>query len=173
MNRKISDSELHSLFGLNGRKAVFETGREQHWLNIGDVISFTAYRPTFHNAEFQINNSPNWTIWFSQLDTPLYNGELNDNLDGILVCSIQPKTGRPFFPALGDHPKFWDFVRNKRFKVIGALPCYWPNKENDDVKRMGSVIDVYKKVHEAIISGNSYLVRDMLKPSRCYNLLEI
>ncbi|MBD5244482.1 MAG: hypothetical protein HDS57_03315 [Barnesiella sp.] len=171
MNRKISDTELFSLFGLNGRKAVTVTGREQHWLNIGDVISFTSYRPTFDNAEFQINNCRNWTIWFSQLNTPLYNGELNDNLDGLQVCSIRLKTGLQF-PFRLNHSKFWDMVRNKRFKVEGVFPCYWPNKENNEVKRM-TIIGVYEKVHKAIINGNGSLVRDMLKPTSCYDLIEI
>ena len=172
MNRKISDTELFSLFGLNGRKAVTVAGREQHWLNIGDVISFTSYRPTFDNAEFQINNCRNWTIWFSQLNTPLYNGELNDNLDGLQVCSIQLKAGFQF-PCRLSPSEFWHIVKGKRFKVVGALPCYRPNEENNEVRRMGPLIDVYEKVHKAIINGNGNTVKDMLKPARCYDLIEI
>ena len=168
MNRKISDTELKYIFGLNGPVI---SGSHQRWLNVGDEISFTLLQTTFDNAEFRINNCSGWTIWFSQLNTPLYNGEFKGDLDGLQFCSIQLRTGLQF-PCRLKHWEFWDIVKGKRFKVVGALPCYWPNKENYDVKRM-TIIGVYEKVHKAIINGNGNSVRDMLKPARCYDLIEI
>ena len=169
MNRKISDTELKTIFGIN-TPAV--TGLARRWFEVDEIISFTSCCPSYNNAEFQINNDPKWTIWFSQLNTPLYNGEFKGELDGLQFCSIQLKAGFQF-PCRLSPSEFWHIVKGKRFKVVGALPCYRPNEENNEVRRMGPPIDVYEKVHKAIINGNGNTVKDMLKPARCYDLIEI
>ena len=168
---KISDSVLTSLFGLNGTTATSIIDGRKYWLELGEVITFTSCRQTFDNAEFQINNSPYWTIWFSQLSGLFYNGDFDGTLDLLQGCSIQMKNSFQI-PSRMSSSEFWNVVKGKRFKVVGVTHCYKPNKYNNEVKRM-SIFDVYKKVHNALVNGRGYEVRDLLMPAKCYDLIEI
>lgn len=169
MATPISDLTLFSLFGSN-RPAV--SGLAQRWLDEGNVISFTSCQMYFKNAEFQINESKNWTIWFSQLDMPLYNGEYDKDLNGLKVSSFLLKNGNYLFPVRSNPSEFWNTVKGKRFKVISATQCYGPNKENPQVKTM-TIGEVYERVHKAILEGRGNSVKDMLKPQKCYDFVEI
>lgn len=163
----ISDLTLFALFGSN-RPAVTMYGGAQRWLDEGSVISFTACQMHFNNAEFQINNCDAWKIWFSQLNMLLYDGDLND----LKVSSFQFKNGNYLFPVRSNPTEFWNAVKGKQFKIISAISCYGPNKENSEVRTM-TIGQVYEKVHNAILGGRGNSIKNMLKPQKCYDFIEI
>ena len=163
MSKTVDSYTLSSLFKNWGPNDPI-----QRWLDEGTIVIFKPYRVGFENTEFTINNRDNWRIWYSQLNEPLYNGDL----DNLQVCSFKMKSGDYIFPAQITHDKFWKIVKDKRFRVAHALPCYRPNPENAEVRIM-TFGQVYEKVHKAILNGNGESVKDMLKPQSCYDLEEI
>lgn len=171
MATTISDLTLYMLFGSNG-PAVTPYGSVQRWLDEGNIISFTSCQMHLDNAEFQINDSKNWAIWFSQLNTPLYKGEFDSDFNGLQVCSFLFKNGRYLYPVRSNPTEFWNAVRGKRFKVNSVIPCYGPNKENPEV-RILSIGQVYEKVHNSILGGRGNYIKNMLKPQKCYDFIEI
>ena len=138
----------------------------------GDIVTFTPYKVCFDNTEFLINNSQKWRIWFSQLNTPLYNGSYDGGLDGLQICTFKMKSGDLILPCGINHNEFWNMVKGKRFRVVKVTPCYKPNRDNSDVRRM-TLGQVYERVHKAILNGNGSLVKTMLVPHGCYDFEEI
>lgn len=148
------------------------TGSEKRWMDEGDIVSFTNPKERFGNAEFEINSQKFWLIWFSQLYTPLYNGDLNNPQ----VCSIKIKDGILYAPMNLTFPKFWNMVRGKRFKVhVDSTPCFCVNKSSQKVQILpfNETEKIYKYVHDKLMEGKIDEVRGMLKPTRCYDFEEI
>ena len=171
MPSSINEQILFSLFGGN-KPAIRKYGAVQRWFDEGDIIAFTACEMHLNNAEFQINNSSNWIIWFSQLDTPLYNGSYNRNLEGIQVCSFHLKNGDFLVPIKSNPSDFWNAVKGKRFRVNKVYQCYAPNNDNSEVRRM-TILQVYDKVHNTILEGKGIYIKNMLKPQKCYDFEEV
>ena len=140
------------------------------WLNVGEVVTLKTLKTTFSNVEFQINQNPNWTIWFSQLNTILYNGDL----DNLQVTAFKMKDGSIVFPCqLGNNPTaFVNLINGKKFRVDSVSQCFWPNKQHPKVRVM-AIVDVYKEVHNALLNGKDYSVRGMLTSQNCYDFVEI
>ena len=67
---------------------------------------------------------------------------------------------------------YWNRVKGKRFRVVKVTPCYKPNRDYSDVRKM-TLGQVYEKVHKAILNGNGSLVKTMLVPQGCYDFEEI
>lgn len=144
----------------------------KRWMDEGDIVSFTNPKERFGNAEFHINNQDFWLIWFSQLYTPFYSGDL----DNPQVCSIKMKDGTLYAPMSLTFPKFWNMVRGKRFKVhVDNTPCFYVNKKSPKVQILpfNEIEKIYKYVHDKLMEGKIDEVRGMLKAARCYDLQEI
>lgn len=143
----------------------------KRWMDEGDIVSFTNPKERFGNAEFKINNQDHWLIWFSQLYTDFYSGDL----DNPQICSLTMQDGSLYVPMHLTFPKFWDLVRGKRFKVhVDPKPCFCVDKYSPKVQRLpfNEIDRIYKYVHDKLVEGRIDEVRGMLKPARCYDLEE-
>ena len=167
MSKTIDPQLLKPMF----TDAVLPPSPIQRWMYEGDIVSFTNPRRfPGGNAEFQINGNPKWLIWFSQLYTVFYNGDLDNGS----VCSFKLKDGSYIFPRQLPFEKFWDIIEGKRFKVsVDPTPCFRVNRNEPKVGRFDTEEDVYRYVHERLLSGDRDSVRKMLKPTSCYDLVEI
>ena len=145
----------------------------QLWMDEGDIVSFSDPRRNGRgNAEFKINGCPNWLIWFSQLYTEFYTGDLDNGS----VCSFKLKDGSYVFPSELSFDKFWKEIEGKRFKVsIDPKRCFCVNKESSKVQCLpfNEISKIYEYVHNQILKGDIESVEGMLKPTRCYDLVEI
>ena len=153
--------------------AVPPLGTVQRWMAEGDVVSFSdPRRNRSGNAEFKINGLANWLIWFSQLNTLFYTGDLDNGS----VCSFKLKDGSYVFPSELPFDKFWKAIEGKRFKVsIDPTPCFRVNNDSPKVQCLpfNETSKIYEYVHNHILEGGIESVKEMLKPTRCYDLVEI
>lgn len=153
------------------RPAVYPPGKIR-WMEEGDIVSFTNPKVHFDNAEFQINNQEHWLIWFSQLYTKFYTGDL----DSPNACSLKMKDGTLYAPMYLSFPKFWNIVRGRKFRVhIDPTPCFCVNKKSPKIKTLpfNRIDEIYEYVHNKLVEGKIDEVRGMLKPTSCYDLEEI
>lgn len=146
----------------------------KRWMDEGDIVSFSPYRSSFgsENTEFQINGRHDWLIWFSQLSIPLYNG----NLQNPQICSFKLKDGTYIFPYNLECGNFYSVIKNRKFRVsIDHTPCFCVNKQSPKVQRLpfNEIEKIYEYVHKKISDGDMEAVRGMLKPARCYDLVEV
>lgn len=174
MSKIIDPYKLELIFSINGLNgpATPPPYDVQRWMDEGNIVSFSDPKVYFQNAEFRINGCPNWLIWFSQLYTVFYTGDL----DNSSVCSFKLKDGSYVFPSELPFDRFWQAIKGKKFKVsIDPRPCFCVNKESSKVQCLpfNEISKIYEYVHNHILNGDIDAVKGMLKPTRCYDLVEI
>lgn len=148
-------------------------GNIKRWMDEGDIVSFSVYRKCGRdNAEFKINGRADWLIWFSQLYTVFYSGDLKNGS----ICSFKLKDGSYVFPNALLLDEFLEAIKGKRFKVsIDPTSCFCVNKNSPKVRCLpfNKFNEIYEYVHNHILEGDIESVKGMLKPTRCYDLVEI
>ena len=146
---------------------------QKRWMDEGDIVSFSnPTKNTRDNAEFKINGRADWLIWFSQLYTDFYTGDLDNGS----VCSFKLKNGSYVFPSKLPLDRFRNAIEGKKFKVsIDPTPCFCVNKNSPKVQSLpfNDISKIYEYVHNQILKGDIKSVKGMLKPTRCYDLVEI
>ena len=175
MSKIIDPNKLRLIFPIDGidGPATPSPIYVQRWLDEGAIVSFSdPKKNTRDNAEFKINGRADWLIWFSQLYTPFYTGDLDNGC----VCSFKLKDGSYVFPSELPFDRFWKAIEGKKFKVsIDPSPCFCVNKESPKVKCLpfNEITKIYEYVHNHILNGDIESVKGMLKSARCYDLVEI
>ena len=109
MSQIIDPYKLGCIFPIDGPAAPGPC-YVQRWMDEGDIVSFSNPKVRFDNAEFKINGCANWLIWFSQLYTKFYTGDLDNGS----VCSFKLKDGSYVFPSEMLFDKFWNVIEGKR-----------------------------------------------------------
>ena len=172
MSQIIDSYKLGCIFPIDGPIPI-GADPVQRWMDEGDIVSFSdPRRQGRYNAEFKINGCANWLIWFSQLYTLFYTGDLDNGS----VCSFKLKDGSYVFPSELPFDKFWKAIEGKRFKVsIDPTPCFRVNNDSPKVQCLpfNETSKIYEYVHNHILEGGIESVKEMLKPTRCYDLVEI
>ena len=146
MPQVIDPNKLGLIFNIDGPAAP-DPSYVQRWMDEGDIVSFSDPRSQgLYNAEFKINGCANWLIWFSQLYTLFYTGDLDNGS----VCSFKLKDGSYVFPSELSFDKFWKEIEGKRFKVsIDPKRCFCVNKESSKVQCLpfNEISKIYEYVH--------------------------
>lgn len=144
----------------------------KRWMDEGDIVSFSFNKSRGENVEFKINGRNDWLIWFSQLYTQFYSGDLENPQ----ICSFKLRNGNYVFPHELPYNRFWDAIKGRRFKVtIDPKPCFCVNKQSKKFQALPfeTINEVYKHVHEKILAGDIDSVETVLRPARCYDLVEV
>ncbi len=148
-------------------------GENMYFLMEGETVSFTGCEYTASNALYEINNSPNRKLWYSQLS----NFYFFDDFEGFYNPVIKFKDGSScVISKTFDESSFFQKVKNRRFKVdIVSDAPYIFNKESKvwDTKKLITYQDAFNYIRECIINDCISDIGDLLKTSNAYFLTEI
>ena len=149
----------------------------RRWLDAGQTITFTPVEGTisFRNCEYLINDNPKQRIWFSQLDSYLFNEE------GKLYSSymyVKELPQKPLFFQL--HIKnsivFNNFIKEKERKflvekaiqMIAIKKNYTDHHSDEEIKEFVKLI--FQAYQENQVEEG---MRNMIKTGHLYVLQEI
>lgn len=144
----------------------------QRFIEDGNLVRFTNVRYQGRdNWEFEINDCPDWSIWFSQLNMWHINKEIN----GFVVPVIRFKSGQ--VETISDMivEQFYEKVKGRTFKVI-LCPSFatfnikskiWDNLPDDTYQ------EGLKYVVNCIEKNEINELKDFIKPVPLYLFDEI
>lgn len=144
---------------------------EIRFLNDGETIQFTNCTNYSENSVYEINNTPNWKIWYSQLANYFLDNELN-----ILVTKVEFKDGSSFAFASLDSAELYQKCKGKRFRVTieNELKYTFTNKsETAEKKGLYSLQSIYDYIDLCVNTNRIGDIGDLLKIARAYSLKEI
>lgn len=160
---------------MNTRIGGGEWDGEKRYFNNGEIVRFTNYMPTFSNAKYEINNDPNWYVWFSQLNMYFLDENLDDQEHFGIVRYLNDQMWE--IPRLSPG-EFFNIVSGRKFRVeidgatFGAV--------NGESKIWDKLPDRYisaarKYVVDCIESENYSNIRDLIKGAntKCYDFIEV
>ena len=143
------------------------------YLNHGDIVRFTKCERTYANAEFEINDRPDWKIWFSQLKQRYLFPDLRYDLKlpFIYVAEVGKKWISEMdvaeFCSLVNGREFQVYVDDETFGAINERSSVW-NKLPDD-----RLETAYYYIVKCIEDYNLDDLGDLVKVSKLYNLIEV
>ena len=173
----MTESQLkhaHAILGLRSRHSTYyqELG-EYRYLNDGDIVRFTKCVRTYENAEFEINDKPDWKIWFSQLNQIYLFPDLSQAFKMPFIYFSE--IGIQYIPDL-NVDEFCTLVKGREFKVyvdsetFGAInlrSSVW-HKLPDD-----TYATAYQFIVDCIENDNLDDLGDLVKVTKLYNLIEV
>lgn len=160
---------------MNTRVGGGEWDGEKRYFNDGEVITFTGCSRTMSNAKFEINNDPNWYVWFSQLNMRFLDENLTTNGHNGVIRLLDGTVKD--IPEIGPD-EFYELVKGKKFRVevdtavFGAFnvkSAVWdelPDKYYSTA---------YKYVVECVENEEYFKLRDLIKGAntKCYDFIEV
>lgn len=149
------------------------SGNNLYYLMEGEIVSFTACEYTASNAQYEINNSSNRKLWYSQLA----NFYFFEDMEQVYNPIIQFKDGSSYVIAKSfDESEFYNRVRNKRFKVaiVSDAPYIFNDKSSLwNEKKLITHLDAYNYIKKCIANDCITDIGDLLKTSNAYFLTEV
>lgn len=143
----------------------------KRWFEDEEVIEFTKYYPSSHNAKFDINNSSNFEIWFSQLSQIGFNEELETNYGDLIL-----KDGTQLLFHEMSAYDFWLKVKGKQLRVDIYIDFpYTLNIKSRIamIRRFKTVGDALNYIHQCVTEDRIDDIEDLIKCSKIYRLTEV
>jgi hypothetical protein len=146
----------------------------KRYFNNGDIVSFTSCYQYMSNAKFEINDDPNWCVWFSQLNLVFLDDKVTSSLQGTVV--LLDGTVKEIPEMRSD--EFYSLVRGKKFRVEIESAVFGAFNVKSQVWNElpdRNYYTAYKYVVECIESGNYNKLRDLFKGanSKLYDFIEV
>lgn len=144
---------------------------EIRFLNDGDTIQFTNCINYSENSVYEINNTPSWKIWYSQLANYFLDEDLN-----ILVTKVEFKDGTSYtFEGL-DSADLYNKCKGKKFRVnVVHNLKYTFNKKSETAenKNLFTYQAIYDFINLCVDTNRIVEIGDLLKTANAYSLKEI
>ena len=144
---------------------------EIRFLNDGETIQFTNCTNYSENSVYEINNTPNWKIWYSQLA----NYYLDEDLQ-VMVTKVEFRNGTGYTFESLDSADLYNKCKGKRFKVTIVHELkYTFNKKSEtaEKKKLFSYQAVYDYINTCVNTNRFGDIGDLLKTAKAYSLKEI
>lgn len=144
---------------------------EIRFFNDGDTIQFTHCTNYSENSVYEVNNTPNWKIWYSQLANYFLDEDLN-----ILVTKVEFKDGTNYTFESLDSAELYNKCKGKRFRVsvISDLKYTFNKKSEMAVKKsLFSYQAIYDFINLCVDTNRIEDIGDLLMTAKAYSLKEI
>ena len=118
---------------------------EIRFLNDGDTIEFTHCTNYSTNSVYEINNTPSWKIWYSQLANYFLDEDLN-----VMVTKVEFRDGTSYTFESLDSADLYKKCKGKRFRVTVVHDLkYTFNRKSEiaEKKKMYSYQEVYDYIN--------------------------
>ena len=158
-------------FWISGKRRL-RRDSQQRFLTNGDRVRFTKIiYEGYDNIEFEINDCPDWSIWFSQLNLVHVTAEIA----GFAVPFIRFKNGDIKYINKMTADQFYKKVKGKTFEVITFTTFAAVNPYSNDVYNLPGQTypDVLNYIIDCIENNKMDRIGDILKPGSFYTFNEI
>lgn len=144
----------------------------QRYLEDGNQVRFTKVtQDATHNQEYEINDCPEWKIWFSQLS----HYHINQDIDDIETPVIKFCDGKSFSIREFSPEEFFENVRGKTF-TVSIIPSFAAFDEQSTIWETlpdETFNDALEYVINCIENDKINLIGDIIRPARLYHLEEV
>ncbi len=164
------EQKSKAIFYMAGQHRVYHSDKRR-FMEDGDKVRFTKVtNDGMNNQEYEINDCPDWLMWFSQLSQV----HINQDIDDLIAPTIKFLDGSKFYIHDMEAWKFYEKVKGKTFRVSTCTTFAAIKPIPDDlVDTIVTYRDALEYAKKCIEGGNLERLGKLLKPASLYYLEEI
>lgn len=164
-----SEQELNRIYVggfMNRSTNAYRSGADR-WLEHDQIVTFTAIRSTYANANFKIEGT-NQEIWYSQLAEIFFDayGELKP-------ATIKLKDGTSKYICEYEVHEFESLIKNRKFRVDLTGKFLKINKNNPSFGSNTTLGDIIDRIKQLLQERNFEEAKPLYQVGPCYNLIEV